>query len=301
MEKGAMRCEANISLRAVGSQPLGTKVEVKNLNSFRSVKLALEYEIQRQAHMLDTGQPIHQVTMGWDEHHGRTVEQRAKEESDDYRYFPEPDLPPLHIAPSWVQEIQIALPELPDHKRDRFISDYGLAPKDAETVVADREVADYFEAAVTSGMRQGIAPKSVSNWLTGEVFRLLKAHELTIRELSIPPEGLLELIALVEKGTITAASGKAVLTEMFETGRSVSEIVNEKGLAQVSDQEALRLIVDQVLTAHPEEVARYHEGKGTLLQWFLGQVMKATRGKANPQMALTLLERALNDNPEAHP
>ncbi len=293
MEKGAMRCEANVSLRPVGSGELGTKVEVKNLNSFRSVKLALDYEIERQARALASNQPIRQVTMGWDERHGRTVEQRIKEEADDYRYFPEPDLPPLCISPTWVDEIRAAVPELPDDRRDRFVAGFGLLRSEAAVLADDREVADYFEAAVAAGQGRGVDPKTVGNWVTGELFRLLKAEDIEVNQVLVRPEALAELVSLVEKGTITASSGKAVLGEMFATGQSAGEIVKRKGLAQISDEGALAQVVEEILAANPEQVTRYREGKETLLQWFVGQVMRATRGKANPQLVMELLQEKL--------
>lgn len=293
MEKGAMRCEPNVSVRPAGSSELGTKVEVKNLNSFRSVKLALDYEIARQAEVLDSGDPVRQVTMGWDEQRGRTVEQRVKETSEDYRYFPEPDLPPLRISKEWVDEIRALLPELPDARQQRFVADYGLSRDEAGTLTADREVADYFEAVVTAGQKLEIAPKTASNWITGELFRLLRAQGSEINEGRVTPQRLAELIALVEKGTITANSAKDVLVEMFATKQEAAEIVQERGLVQISDEGALARIVEEIIDANPEQVVRYREGKGTLLQWFVGQVMRATRGKANPQVVVALLEEKL--------
>jgi aspartyl-tRNA(Asn)/glutamyl-tRNA(Gln) amidotransferase subunit B len=295
MEKGAMRCEPNVSVRQVGTQEFGTKVEVKNLNSFRAVKLALEYEIARQAGVLDGGGRVRQVTMGWDERRGRTVEQRTKEEADDYRYFPEPDLPPLRISRAWVDEIRAGLPELPDEKVTRFTTEYGLSSDVAGVLTADRAVAVYFEEAVAAGQASGVSPKIVSNWLSGEVFRLLRAEEMEIRQILVTPASLVGLIALVEEGTITANSSKVVLEEMFATGQPADEIVAEKGLAQVSDEEALAQIVDDVMAANADQVARYRDGKETLLQWFVGQVMRATRGKANPQVARSLLEQRLRE------
>jgi aspartyl-tRNA(Asn)/glutamyl-tRNA(Gln) amidotransferase subunit B len=296
MEKGAMRCEPNVSIRPAGTEAMGTKVEVKNLNSFRSVKQALDYEIERQAQVLEAGGQVRQVTMGWDEQRGRTVEQRAKEESDDYRYFPEPDLPPLCISRAWVDEIGAAQPELPDAKKARFLTEYGLSAVEASVLAADREVAAYFEAAVTVGRAVGVAPKTLSNWVTGELFRLLKADDMEIDQAKVSPAALAELVALVEKGTITASSGKTVLSEVWNTGRPPEEIVAEKGLAQVSDQDALVEIVDEVLAANPEQVIKFREGKETLLQWFVGQVMRATRGKANPQVVMPLLEERLRQD-----
>jgi aspartyl-tRNA(Asn)/glutamyl-tRNA(Gln) amidotransferase subunit B len=296
MEKGAMRCEPNVSLRRAGTTAFGTKVEVKNLNSFRSVKQALEYEIERQAQLLDAGGEVRQVTMGWDEQRGRTVEQRVKEESDDYRYFPEPDLPPLRISRAWVGEIGTALPELPVSKRERFVTVYGLSPAEADVLVADRDVAAYFEEAVAAGEAKQVSPKAVSNWITGEIFRLLKSANIEINQLRVTPAALAELIVLVDRGTITANSGKEVLGEMYASGRLAHAIVQERGLAQVSDQDALAEIVEKVLAANPEQVSRFQDGKETLLQWFVGQVMRATRGKANPQVVKNLLEDKLRQH-----
>jgi aspartyl-tRNA(Asn)/glutamyl-tRNA(Gln) amidotransferase subunit B len=231
--------------------------------------------------------------MGWDERRGQTVEQRSKETSEDYRYFPEPDLPPLHIAPAWVDRLRAALPELPDSRRDRFIADLGLARSEASVLAADRDVAGFFEAAAVAGQRMGVPARTLSNWIAGELFRLLGAEGLAIDEARIHPEALAELVAMVEKGNITANTAKTVLSEMFQTGRPPAEIVKERGLDQISDQEALARIVDEVLAANPEQVARYRDGKETLLQWFVGQVMRATRGKANPQVVMLLLKERL--------
>jgi len=290
MEKGAMRCEANVSLRPVGSTGYGTKVEVKNLNSFRSVKLALDYEIQRQGQILDEAGSIEQVTMGWDENRGVTVVQRSKEYAHDYRYFPEPDLPPLSISRKWVEEIKGKLPELPDTRRDRFITEYGLSAYDADVLTTDKAVADYFEACVQAYPEA----KTVSNWITGELFRLLKETETGIEEVRIPPPALAELLTLVEKGTINQNTAKAVLGEMFRSGRAAAEIVAEKGLAQISDADELGPVIDEMIAANPDQVAEYRAGKERLLGWFVGQVMKVTRGKADPQLVTELLKEKLH-------
>jgi aspartyl-tRNA(Asn)/glutamyl-tRNA(Gln) amidotransferase subunit B len=295
MEKGAMRCEPNVSVRRVGTEAFGTKVEVKNLNSFRAVKQALAYEIERQVAVLEAGDQVRQVTMGWDERRGQTVEQRSKETSEDYRYFPEPDLPPLQIERAWVEEIEATLPELPGARRARFVAEYGLAPEEASVLVADRAVADYFEAAAQAGRTRGVEPRTTSNWVTGEIFRLLKAEGIEMDKLPVAPDALAELMALVEEGTITANSSKRVLEAIYATGRSPAEIVKEQGLAQISDEAALAQVVEELLAAHPEEVASFREGKETLLQWFVGQVMRATRGKANPQVVMALLEARLGE------
>jgi aspartyl-tRNA(Asn)/glutamyl-tRNA(Gln) amidotransferase subunit B len=289
MEKGAMRCEVNVSLRPVGTETLGTKVEIKNLNSFRSVRMALAYEIQRQAELLDEGGPVEQVTMGWDEEHQRTVVQRSKEFAHDYRYFPEPDLPPLEISREWVEEIRSRLPELPDAKRDRFVAQYELSAYDADVLVADQEVADYFERCVA------IYPKAkkVANWVSGEIFRRMNEAGLSIEDIKISPKDLTELLSLVENGTINLNTARQVFSTMLESGRSAESIVAERGLAQISDTGALERIVDEVLAANPAQVQQYLAGKEAVARWLIGQIMKATRGKANPKLVNRLLSEKL--------
>jgi len=293
MEKGAMRCEVNVSLRPAGTDELGAKVEIKNLNSFRSVKLALEYEIARQTRVLEGGGRVRQVTMGWDEPGGRTVEQRLKEGSEDYRYFPEPDLPPLHISTAWVEEIGKSLPELPDARRDRFSSEYGLSQADAGLLAADHSVADYFDAAVVAGRQEGVPATTIAHWLTGELFRWLRSEGAEIGDLRAGPAGLVDLLALVEQRTITASSGRAVLEEMLATGRPAGEIVAARGLAQISEQEVLAGVVEKVIAGHPDLAEQYRQGKEALLRWFVGEVIKATKGKANPQVVVSLLQEKL--------
>ena len=289
MEKGAMRCEVNVSLRPLGAETLGTKVEIKNLNSFRSVKMALEYEIQRQAEILDRGGTIEQVTMGWDEDRQRTVVQRSKEFAHDYRYFPEPDLPPLEISREWVAEMQVQLPELPDAKRDRFVAQYDLSVYDATVLSAEREVADYFENCVALYPQA----KTVANWISGEIFRRMNEAGLSITEIKVSPQALAGLLIMVEKGTINLNTARRVFVEMLESGRSAEAIVAERGLAQMSDIEALERIVDEVLAANPDQVQQYLAGKETVARWLVGQVMKATQGKANPQLVNKSLSEKL--------
>jgi aspartyl-tRNA(Asn)/glutamyl-tRNA(Gln) amidotransferase subunit B len=231
--------------------------------------------------------------MGWDEQRGRTVEQRAKETSEDYRYFPEPDLPPLRVSRAWVDEIRASLPELPDAKRDRFVTQYDLPLGDAAILTADYDVACFFEEAVTAGRERRIAPKTMGNWVLAELFRLLRAEGVDITGSRVTPVALAQLVILVEEGTITANTGKAVLDKMFATGCPPDEIVAQEGLTQISDKDELVQIVGDIIAASPEEVAKYQAGKETLLGWFVGQVMRATRGKANPQMVRSLLEERL--------
>ena len=289
MEKGAMRCEANISLRLVDSTELGTKVEVKNLNSFRSVKLALEYETERQRRMLDAGGRIEQVTMGWDESAGRTVVQRTKEYADDYRYFPEPDLPPLVISREWVEEIKAQLPELPEAKAQRFVDQYRLSDYDAKLLAADGAVADYFEATVAAGL----APKEAANWITSELFGLMVRSSLSIEEVKVTPQDLVELVNLLQKGTINRPTAKEVLAVMFQAGRAAAQIVEERGLARIGDEDQLSRIVAGVLEENPRPVQEYLGGKEAVLRFLIGQVMRATRGKADPQLATQLLKEQL--------
>jgi len=302
MEEGAMRCETNISLRPKSTDELGTKVEVKNLNSFHSVKLALEYEIERQANVLEMGGRIEQVTMGWDEARGVTVVQRSKEYAHDYRYFPEPDLPPLVLSQEWVEGIRARLPELPDARRNRFTEQYGLSCHDAGVLTAERVVADYFESCVRAyppippwqGGKEGGA-KTVANWITGELFRLLKTVDVGIEAIKITPDALAELLTLVEKGSISISVAKDVFAEMFKTGRPAIQIVEEKGLAQISDTEELSRIIEQVIAENSGPVAEYLGGKEPVLRFLVGQVMKATRGQANPHLVNELLKEKLYD------
>lgn len=289
MEEGAMRCEPNISVRPAGTTRFGTKVEIKNLNSFRAVKLGLDYEIERQIKLLEAGERVHQVTMGWDDSRGVTVVQRSKEEAHDYRYFPEPDLPPLVIDAGWVERIRSRLVELPDARRERFGVQYGLSAKDADVLVAEREVADYYEACVKAYGD----PKKVLNWVSGELFRLLKAAEGDIRSVKVTPAALAELLRLVDQKTINLDTAKRVFEEMFASGRPAGAIVEERGLAQISDDAALQAVIAEVLERNVDLVAQYRAGKEQLFGFLLGQVMKATRGKANPKLAGELLTRAL--------
>jgi aspartyl-tRNA(Asn)/glutamyl-tRNA(Gln) amidotransferase subunit B len=292
MEKGAMRCEANVSVRPVGTERFGTKVEVKNLNSFRAVKESLDYEIARQIAVLESGGRVVQVTMGWDDERGRTVVQRTKETADDYRYFPEPDLPPLVIEPAWAEEIRTRLPELPDAKVARFIREWGLEPKDARVLAEERPVAEYFEAVVAA-RPVGVEPKTVANWVAGELFRLLNTAGVGIEAVRITPAAFAELLSLVSVGQLNLNSAKKVFGVMFETGRRAPEIVQELGLAQVSDSDALADAVQQALAQYPAEVARYRAGDEKLFGWLMGQVMRETRGKGNPAVVKELLTKAL--------
>ena len=294
MEKGAMRCEVNLSLRTAeqaAAGQYGVKVEVKNLNSFKAVRDSIAYEIQRQAAVLDGGGQVRQVTMGWDENSRCTVLQRSKESSEDYRYFPEPDLPPLELNHAWVEQMQATLPELPDERAARFVGDYALTPRDAAVLTAERAVAEWFEEAVGA---YGGAPREVANWVTGQLFALLKAEEGDIASLPIRPAELAELIKLVDAGAIIRNTGKKVLEQMVATGQPPAAIVQAQGLAQVSDEAGLAQVIDALLAANHGEVARYRAGKTSLLGWFIGQVMKETRGQANPDLVRKLVAARLD-------
>jgi aspartyl-tRNA(Asn)/glutamyl-tRNA(Gln) amidotransferase subunit B len=291
MEKGAMRCEPNISLRPLGSTEFGTLTEIKNLNSFRAVRDSLAYEVKRQTAVLESGREVLRETRGWVEERQVTVSQRSKEGAEDYRYFPEPDLPPLLVSEDWLDAIRARLPELPDARKSRFIVDYGLTAYDAGVLTADRAVADFFEAAVDA---YGGNPKSISNWISGELFRLMKEDGVDLDALQVSPAGVAELASLVDKGSINTKTAREVLREMVRTGTSAAAIVERRGLAQISDQTALEGIVARVLADNPEQVTSYLEGKESLVQWLMGQVMRETRGKANPKMVLALLAGQLD-------
>ena len=291
LQKGVMRFEANVSVRPVGTDELATRTEIKNLNSFRALSRALEYEIDRQQKLHRSGKPVLQDTVGWDEVRQVTVSQRSKEEAHDYRYFPEPDLPPMRVEQTWIDQIRSELPELPSAKRDRFVSQYGLSTYAAGVLTADRPIADYYEAAVESA--SGTSPVKIANWLSSDLFSLLNEADIEIDEMKITPGALTELVRLVEIGKISAASGKTVLELLFTDGGSPEAIVEERGLVQLQDEASIRVIVEQVLAENPDQVAEYLAGKRALAEWFLGQVVRATQGKADPTAARTELEAAL--------
>jgi aspartyl-tRNA(Asn)/glutamyl-tRNA(Gln) amidotransferase subunit B len=290
MEKGVLRVEPNISVRPVGRSSFGTRTELKNLNSFRSLADGTAYEIERQIGVLNGGGQVVQETRGWHEGRRETFSQRVKEEAEDYRYFPEPDLPPLHIEPAWVEAVKATLPELPQAKIARYTAEYGLTPYDAQVVSEERAVAEWLETAVAAGGD----PKTVVNWLINNLFSLMNEAKQNIEMIKITPAGLVELIKLVDNDTISHSTAKSVLTEMFSSGETAETIVAAKGLAQISDQAALNQIITQILADNPNQVQAYRDGKTTLKGWFVGQVMKATRGKANPALANQLLDRALS-------
>jgi aspartyl-tRNA(Asn)/glutamyl-tRNA(Gln) amidotransferase subunit B len=289
MERGSLRCDANVSVRRRGAEQFGTKVEVKNLNSFRYLAHALEYEIERQTGVLDEGGRILQETRLWNVAAGRTEPMRSKEFAHDYRYFPDPDLLPVAVTEAFVAEVRAKMPELPEARRKRFLSEYGLSPYDADVLAATRALADHFEATVKAG-----APaKSAANWISVELLRRLKEAGKEIRDSKILPEALAELIEIVEAGKITAASGKKVFTKMFETGKRAGEIIATEGLAQITDGDAIETIARRVVEKSPENVAKYRSGNEGVFKFFVGQVMRETKGQANPQVVNEVLRKVL--------
>ena len=302
MEKGALRCEPNISVRTAAQRArneYGTKVEVKNLNSFRAVRMAIAYELARQSELLQAGGVVEQVNMGWDEQRQRTVLQRSKESAHDYRYFPEPDLPPLRVSEAWVNEIRSRLPELPGAKRDRFEQAWGLRRTDAEILISESLVARYFEEAVAAyGVGDG-KPQRLANWMTTEFFRLVYAdgegQDLRqIAEVKVKPTQMAALLTLMDDKVINPSTGKKVLEAMYATGDDPQTIVEREGLGMVSDMSVIDQEINAILDASPAEVARYRGGEEKLFGFFMGQVMRATKGKADPNAARRRLQELLN-------
>jgi aspartyl-tRNA(Asn)/glutamyl-tRNA(Gln) amidotransferase subunit B len=294
METGSMRIEGNVSLRPMGSESFGTKVEVKNLNSFRSLERAMEFEVARHAEALASGERLVQETRGWDENAGRTVSQRSKEEANDYRYFPEPDLPPLRPSAAWVEELHSRLPELPAARRARYVEQLGLSPYDAGVLTADVALAAYFDAVVAAG----IGAKVAANWVTGEFSRLLNrraAEGMRASDVALAPEGLAELIGQVEEGRVSATNAKDVLARTFESGESPVAVIEAEGLSQVSDPGLIGREVEAVLAEFPSQVAEYRAGKQQIYGFLVGQVMKRTAGRADAKLVNEELRRRLSD------
>lgn len=285
MEEGSFRCDANISIRPAGSTELMGKVEVKNMNSFRAVFRALEYEAQRQREAIARGEKIPQETRGWVDDKGITVSQRSKEYAHDYRYFPEPDIPPLSFSREFVSKVQAGLPELPEARYDRFISQYNLSSYDAELLTDSRNLADYFEECVTASGKGGDMQKkakTISNWLLGDFLRLLNASNTKLEDARIKPAQLAEMLELVDRGTLSGPLAKTVFEEMFNTGKDAAAIVAEKGLVQISDTGEIATIVEKIIAENEKAVVDYRAGKEASLTFLIGQVMRASRGKANP-------------------
>ena len=285
MEKGHMRIDANVSIRPVGEPELGTKVEIKNVNSFRNCQRAIEAEIQRQIDLTETGGEIEQATMLYDPDRHALRAMRTKEESDDYRYFPDPDLVPVVVDGAWVARVQGQIPELPDAKRARFATSYDVSADQIEVLTADRAIADYFEATVAAGAQS----RQAANWIQGDVLRVLNDRKIAIADVRVSPRHLAELIALIDEGTISTPIARTAFGDMVETGDDPASIVAQKGLAQISDTDELDGVIDQIIADNPAEVARFKEGDKRLMGFFMGQLMKATRGQANPRKASQLL------------
>ena len=289
MEEGSLRCEPNVSLRPKGQDAFGTKVELKNINSFKFVKHAVEYEIERQTDMLDDGGTINQETRSWDAERGVSVVMRSKEEAHDYRYFPEPDLLPVEISASWIEVLRSSLPELATAKRERFVAEYGLPAYDAALLASSRPLAEYFEACVTTFPN----PKTVSNWIMGTLLHALKSDNCDVSDSPMQPDRLVALMKLVDDQTISLKTAREIFLDLFRSRQMPMDFVQERGLMQLSDDHVLETLIDEIVQAHPKQCAEYQSGKENLLGFFVGQVMKASAGKANPKKVNTLLRQRL--------
>ncbi len=291
MEKGHLRCDANVSIRPKGADYLNTKTEIKNVNSIEAVRTAIEKEIERQRREVEAGHRIEAWTLEWDDEAGMLRKMRSKETEADYRYFREPDLLPVRLEEEWLQSVLAGLPELPLERKDRFMEQYGLPEYDADILTSERSLSDYFESTVKA---YGGDPKRVSNWMMNEVLRMLNEKGVTAGELRLTPAYLAEILKLVDSGAVNTSTGKALVTKVEESGKSPSAIVEAEGLAKVSDDAAIRAVVEKVLAQNPKEVEAYKGGKATLIGWFVGQVMREMRGKADPALARKILEELLN-------
>jgi aspartyl-tRNA(Asn)/glutamyl-tRNA(Gln) amidotransferase subunit B len=289
MEQGSLRCDANVSIRPVGQNEFGTRAELKNINSFKFVEKALEYEIKRQVSVIEDGGRIIQETRLWDSAAGVTRSMRSKEEAHDYRYFPEPDIPPILVSQEWIDEIKAKLPELPDEKRKRFIGQHSLPEYDAELLTSEKAIADWYERVVESGGQ----PKVVANWMMGDLMRLLNEENKSVDALLFGPAQMVGMLKLIDDDTISGKIAKTVFEEMYRTGKNAGDIVKEKGLVQISDTSEIEMAVDDVLAKSASEVERFKAGDEKLMGFFVGQVMKATKGKANPKMLNDLLKEKL--------
>ncbi len=292
MEKGHLRCDANVSIRPKGADYLNTKTEIKNVNSIEAVRNAIEKEVERQIREVEAGRRIEAWTLEWDDEAGTLRKMRSKETEADYRYFREPDLLPVRLEEQWLEEVLASLPELPLERKARFMEQYGLPEYDADILTAERSLSDYFEATVQA---YGGDPKRVSNWMMNEVLRMLNEKSVTAGELRLTPAYLAEILKLVDSGAVNTSTGKALVTKVEDSGKSPAAIVEKEGLARVSDDAAIRSVVEKVLAANPKEVESYQGGKVTLIGWFVGQVMREMRGKADPALARQILEELLNE------
>lgn len=290
MQEGSLRCDVNISVRPVGRKEFGTKVEIKNMNSFNAIERAIDYEIERQIEALENGETIFQETRLWDENKQCTFSMRMKEGASDYRYFPEPDLPPIEVSRAQLADWQAQLPELPAIKRDRYETQLSLSPYDARVLTDDKAVAEYFEEAIAAGA----APKQAANWVMGDITAYLKNEQLAIGQIPFKPDNLAELLKLIEAGTISGKIAKDILPELLAKGGSAQQLVESKGLIQISDTGALDRAIDAVLAANPKELEQYRAGKTKLLGFFVGKVMKETGGRADPKLTNELLANKLN-------
>lgn len=286
-----MRCEPNISIKPKGQVEFGTKTEIKNLNSFRAVYLGVDYEIKRQERVLNEGGEIVQETRRWDDTRGVTTSMRSKEFEQEYRYFPEPDLVPMEFDGEWIESLRAQIPELPLAKVRRFVSEYGISETDAEVLAETAELAEFYDSVA----RCAKDPKAVANWVTGEFLRLVNAMGVSVTETKITPDGFRQMLDLIDAGAINRNIAKTVFEDMFNTGRTAQEIVKERGLEQVSDTSAIESAVDAVIANNPKEVERFRGGEEKLIGWFVGQVMRETKGKANPGVVNEVLKKKLND------
>ena len=289
MEKGELRCDVNISLKPEGQKEFGTKIELKNLNSFRAIHRAISYEMKRQAALLDDGETLQQETRGWNDDKGTTYLMRVKESESDYRYFPEPDLMPVTFTKEEIEEIRKTMPETPQAKKKRFIEEYALPEYDAEVLTQEKDIAEFFDEAA----KLAKSPKITANWIISELLRELSDASVSITDCKITPANLAEMVNLIDKGTISGKIAKKVFEEMFKSGDAPAKIVEEKGLVQVTDSSEIEKFVDQAIADNPDQVQQYRDGNPKVLQYFVGQVMKLSRGKANPQMVVQLLKEKL--------
>jgi aspartyl-tRNA(Asn)/glutamyl-tRNA(Gln) amidotransferase subunit B len=294
MEEGSLRCDANVSVRMKGAEKFGTKTEVKNMNSFRHVERALEYEIQRQIELIEDGGNVVQETLLWDANKNAAVSMRSKEEAHDYRYFPEPDLVPVLVEQEWIDKVKKILPELPKERRNRFVQDFSLPKYDADVITAEKPVADYFENAVSHlSAKNADAYKSVSNWVMTDVLRVVNERHIAVSDFPVTPEHLSAMINLIIEGTISGKIAKDVFEEMLKTGEAPKAIIERKGLVQVSDTSVIEKAVDEVLARNVEQVEKYRAGKAQVFGFFVGETMKATKGKANPKIVNEILKKKL--------
>lgn len=290
MEEGSFRCDANVSLRPRGKSAFGTRTELKNMNSFRNVQRAMEYEIKRQQYLLESGSKVIQETRLWDDAQAVTHSMRGKEEANDYRYFPDPDLVSLMVSDAWIAEIEKGMPELPLEKRERFIREYQLSAYDAGVLTSGRAIAGYYEETAKLSSK----PKIAANWIMGDLLRFLNEDKRDIKDSPIPPSSLAEMIKLIEAGTISGKMAKELIDEIYKSGKSPQTIIKEKDMVQITDEEAIAEVIAGVIAANPGQLAQYRSGKDKLFGFFVGQAMKATEGKANPQIINDLLKKMLS-------